>query len=308
MTEQLTLPPAAEVTGPGVYAIPAEQYHGDPVPGGSLSSTGARKLLPPSCPALFHHWRSQPAEVNDAFDLGHAAHALVLGTGPELVLVDRPRWDTNAVKQEVADIRERGAVPLKREPYDAVHAMAEQIRRHPIAGRLLDPGNGVTEQALIWAERTFTVNPDPAAEGETRTAAVRCRAMVDLLPHPRSGRMILPDYKTAVSAHPDDVAKALSRHGYHIQLGFYLRGARALGLADDTAVGVLVVQEKTPPYLVSVIEPDRTARRLADMRVQEAIDTYAQCTATGRWPGYSDDVVVVELPRWETRELDGEIW
>lgn len=38
------------ITEPGVYDLPAEVYHADPVEGGSLSSTGARKLLPPSCP------------------------------------------------------------------------------------------------------------------------------------------------------------------------------------------------------------------------------------------------------------------
>jgi len=34
-----------QVTAPGVYDIPAEAYHADPVPGGSLSASGARDLL-----------------------------------------------------------------------------------------------------------------------------------------------------------------------------------------------------------------------------------------------------------------------
>jgi len=35
--------------GPGIYSgVPAEVYHRAPVPGGSLSSTGARQLLPPT--------------------------------------------------------------------------------------------------------------------------------------------------------------------------------------------------------------------------------------------------------------------
>ena len=39
-----------------------------------------------------------------------------------------------------------------------------------------------------------------------------------------------------------------------------------------------------------------------------ALDIYAECTASGRWPGYADDVVLAELPPWETRELKGEVW
>jgi len=37
------------ITEPGVYALPADVYHADPVAGGSLSSSGAKKLL--ACPA-----------------------------------------------------------------------------------------------------------------------------------------------------------------------------------------------------------------------------------------------------------------
>ena len=37
----------AEFTA-GVYDIPEDLYHRDPVPGGSLSCSGAKKLLPPS--------------------------------------------------------------------------------------------------------------------------------------------------------------------------------------------------------------------------------------------------------------------
>ncbi|MGW9447058.1 hypothetical protein, partial [Bacillus mobilis] len=52
-TDERTL---SAITRPGVYdGIPEAVYHRDPVPGGSLSSSGARKLLAPSCPALFKY-------------------------------------------------------------------------------------------------------------------------------------------------------------------------------------------------------------------------------------------------------------
>ncbi len=34
------------ITAPGVYVIPADDYHADPVPGGSISASGARRILP----------------------------------------------------------------------------------------------------------------------------------------------------------------------------------------------------------------------------------------------------------------------
>lgn len=304
-----TLPPPAAVLGPGVYLLPEAEYHGRP----ELSSTGVRKLLPPSCPALFRHWCDNPEPVNATFEFGSAAHKLVLGVGPKLVLVDKARWDTNEVKEQLAEIREAGDIPLKREPYDTVHAMAEALRAHPFAGKLFEPGSGGPERTLVWQEWAHA--PAGDSHDEFVSVPVQCRALVDWLPEsvwgglPRPAhRVILPDFKSCVSASPADVEKAIARYGYHIQLAWYLRGLRALSLADDTAEGVLVMQEKTAPYLVTVVQPDATAMRMADIRIRQALDLYAECTATGRWPGYADDVVLAELPPWEIRELNGEVW
>ena len=284
------------ITAPGVYDLPAEQYHADPVPGGSLSSTGARKLLPPSCPALFRHWVDSGGDgPKPAWDLGSAAHKLVLGVGPELVLVDRDRWDTKEVKATVAEIREAGGIPLKREPYETVHAMADKIREHPLARVLLSSGTGQSEATIAWRdERT----------------GVWCRAMIDHLPPAKhhGGRLLIPDYKTGRTASPDKLGRVIADFGYHVQLAWYLMGLRAIGYADDDAQALLVIQESTAPYLVTVSHPDTTAMRLGAIRCRQALDLYAECVAVDRWPGYGDEVVITELPPWETRELEGQIW
>lgn len=281
-----------EITEPGLYPeLAVDEYHADPVPVGSLSSTGARRLLPPSCPALFKWYAENPAPAKATFEEGHAAHKMVLGAGPELVLVDRERWDTNAVKAEVAEIRERGAVPLKRAVLDQVEAMAAALRAHPIAGKLLEPGSGVPEQSLFWLD------------GPT---GVMRRGRLDWLPHGNDGRrLIVPDYKTTKAGDLDSVQKALYNYGYHQQADWYLDGVRALGLAADDAAFVFVFQEKTEPYLVTVVEPDTTALRIGRARNRQALEIYAECKASGVWPGYSSEVELVGLPYWaEARELE----
>jgi hypothetical protein len=294
--EQPTLPPPAapaEITEPGVYDMPAERYHRDPVAGGSLSSTGARKLLPPSCPALFAYDREHGQEPRDVFDFGSAAHLRVLGVGPELVEVDADNWLTKAAKQQRDEARERGAIPLLTKDLAVVDEMAAALAVHPFAGKLFAPGTGRAEQVLIWQDKD---------------TGVRCRAMVDWLRHPTGGRFILPDYKTCASAAPAKVERSIADYGYHVQGAWNLAGCRALGLADDTAEFLLVMQEKRAPYLVTVVQPDPTAMRMGAIRMRQALDLYAECTASGRWPGYADDVVLAELPPWETRELKGEVW
>jgi hypothetical protein len=294
VTEQLTLPPAVEVTGPGVWPITAAQYHADPVPGGSLSSTGARKLLPPEgCPAKFKHWRDGGPEHKPEFDFGHGAHRELLGDGAELVIVDQSSWQTKAAKEAKEAAYAAGLTPLLRRDHDTILAMVPAFRADPVAGRLFEPGTGLPEQTLVWRdERT----------------GVMCRALLDWLPNPTGSRFVLRDYKTARTAAPDKLGRVIADYGYHVQLSFHLMGARALGLAGDDAQAVLAVQEKTPPYLVTVVQPDRDAMKMGEIRVRQALELYAECTKSGRWPGYSDEVVLAELPRWETRELDGVVW
>ncbi|GAA3032733.1 hypothetical protein GCM10020000_07200 [Streptomyces olivoverticillatus] len=169
----MTAPPEAppEVV-PGVYDIPADLYHEDPVPGGSLSSTGARKLLPPSCPALFHFELGQPSVPKPHFEVGTAAHQLVLGDGPELVLVDYPDWRTNAAKEEAAAARAIGAIPLKRPDFEKVHAMADALREHPEAADLLAPGSGAAEQSLFWQDQAAAASGGgPGSTGCARTSS-----------------------------------------------------------------------------------------------------------------------------------------
>ena len=56
-----------------VDALPDELYHADPIPGGSLSSTGARLLV--KSPAKFDWQRSHPQPPKKAFDLAQESAA-----------------------------------------------------------------------------------------------------------------------------------------------------------------------------------------------------------------------------------------
>lgn len=274
---------AEQITVAGVYDIPADVYHGDPVAGGSLSSSGARRIL--ESPARFRYEQDHPRRTTKAFDHGHAAHRVVLGAGPDYVRVERERWDTKAVKAEVADIRASGRVPLKPEDHSAVRAMAAAILTHPLARVLFDPDGGTPEQTLIWHDE---------ATGVWR------RAMLDW----RRGRVIA-DYKTADSASPASFARSAANYGYHQQDAWYRDGVAALGLDEEPAF-VFVVQEKDPPYLVAVYDLDDEALRIGRERNRRALERYRDCSESGLWPGYSADIETIALPRWVGYQHDEE--
>lgn len=276
--------------GPGLYTaqqISLEQYHADVVPGGSLSSSGARKLLDPGCPAQFDYDRKHPQAPKREFDIGTAAHKLVLGEGPDLAPCDVSDWRTKDAQKQAAEARAEGAIPLKRADYDAVHGMADALRRHRTAAALFDPASGKPEQSLYWI--------DPITK-------VTCRARPDWLPNPSAGRLIIPDYKTTTKVDRKSIAKAIRDWGYHCQAAWYLEGARALGLADERAVFVLVFQTKSAPYHVVVAQVDALDLRIGHAKNAVARDIYRECTETGNWPAYGEDVEIIPQPDWDQKQ------
>jgi hypothetical protein len=266
---------------PGVYDISAEMYHADPVPGRSLSSTQARQLATKS-PATYRWNLDHPQPYKAAFDLGTAAHKLVLDDGPELVLVDAERWDTKAVKAEVAAIRAEGGLPLKRAAFDQVHDMAAALRADEEAAELLEPGSGDAERSLFW-----------------EAGGIWRRARFDWLRY--DGRGV--DYKSTRSAHPDDLPTSVHRYGYHQQQEWYVAAGLALGVIDPDAEFPFsfVFQETEPPYLVTVTALDATARQIGAHLNQVALNAYAWCRDNDTWPGYLP-APLTSLPAWVERQ------
>jgi hypothetical protein len=289
-----TLEPSATTTEPPALGLHTdlsnEDYHADKT---SLSSSGARKLLPPSCPAKFRWEQDNPQPPKKTFDYGNAAHAKVLGRGANLVLVDHDRWDTKAAKAEVAEVRAQGGIPLKRHEIEMVDAMAAAIRQHPLASALLEPAYGAPEQSGFWID------------GPT---GIRRRVRFDWLPSIQSGRLIIPDYKTAADASNDAFQKSLDNYGYNQQAAWYEEAAVALGLGGQDTELLFIVQEKDPPYLVNVVGIDFFAREIGRAKNRAAIEIFADCSATGHWPGYADhNPNYLALPGW-AENRDKEIY
>lgn len=278
MTAAVEVEAPAEVE-PGMYDIDSETYHQDPVPGGSLSSTGARKLAS-LCPAKFKYWSEHPEPPKKEFDLGTAAHTLLLGNGPELVVVDAEKWTTNAVKAEVAAIRAESKTPLKPSELRQVKAMVAVVRADPEASALLEPESGVAERSAFWED-----------DGIWR------RARFDFLRH--DGQIV--DYKTARSCRREDLEKAFNEHGYMQQQEWYIDAGVALDAADPEKPFQFVLQEKEPPYLVVVTTCDPMARAIGRHLNQVALNAYAFCRESGEWPGYLPNPMIA-LPSWVERQ------
>lgn len=288
-------------TAPGLYPdIPHADYIADPVIGGSLSSTGARKLLA-STPEKFRYWADHPptpsATLQAAFDVGTAAHREVLGDGPDIVVVEGTGkkgpevWDTDAARARVEEVRANGCVPVKPSTAVQVRDMAAALRGHSAARRALAPG-GQVELTGVWVDTA---------------TGVACRLRADTV-HTTGSRPLLVEYKTCDDASPAAAEKSMIRYGYHRQLGWHGAGLRQL--LDVPAVGVLIVwQEKDPPYAVHVTQPPEIAMLAAERVNRAALEVYAACSASGVWPGYNGDQgdaapTVLGWPAWADYDDD----
>lgn len=264
-----------------VYDLDDATYHADPVPESSLSVSGAKTLL--DCPARFAYEREHP-KTSKAFDFGHAAHARVLGVGAPVVtppvdlLASNGAWSTKAAKEWVAEQQAAGATVLKESEIERVAAMADQIAAHPIAGDLLTR-EGEAELSM------FARDPD---------TSIMLRGRADWLTTWLDGRPCIVDYKSAEHASPDEFRWDAGRYGYYMQDPWYRELARLL--TGEEHLFVFVVQEKSPPYLVTVHELDDEAREIGTQRNRVARQTYLRCMTTGEWPGYPAVVNRLSIP------------
>jgi hypothetical protein len=265
----------------GLYdGIPDDEYHRSH----ALSSSGARKLLPPSCPALFKWERDNGQPPKAVWDFGRAAHAEVLGVGAPIVRIDADNWMTKAAKAARDEAYAEGRTPVLEREWIQVQGMASAIRSHPIASALFDRDRGLPEQSAYWLDDQYDVWR---------------RARFDWLPESDGGRLIVPDFKSCTSAEPRSIAKSVATFGYHQQAEWYTDAIRALGIAEDVAF-VFVFQEKTAPYLVTVVQLDLEAQRIGRTLNDRALQVYAECMATDTWPAYTSDVELISLPGWAT--------
>lgn len=286
MSQQLDLIlPAPPTENSGLYEVPASVYHADfgGLGAPSLSKSVAHILLTKSpAHARVAHPKLNPDYVNvekDIFDIGTVVHALLLEGEAGVSIVEKSDWKTNEAKEAKQAARDKGIVPLLAKDWDRCEKMVNAARRQ-LEMLDLDPApftNGKAEQTLVWDDN-----------------GVNCRARFDWIHDDLSA---VDDYKsTGLSADPNLWGKTMFRMGADLQAAFYLRGLRlALGVEPQWR---FVVQETFAPYALSVVTPAPEVIAHAELKAENAIDTWRRCLADNHWPGYTRELGVIELPAW----------
>lgn len=278
------------ITEPGLYGdMPEDQYHADPVPGGSLSVTGAKKLLPPSCPAIFDHERRHPKMATRSMELGTVVHGLILGTGQPVEVLGYDSYKTKKAQDDRKTAIAAGSVPMLIADYAEAQKIAAAVYAHPLAGALLSEGDA--EQSMFWQDPEF---------------GIWCRGRTDSLTY--FDQPVIVDVKTTSDASPAEFARSADKYRYYMQDPYYRDGlAAVLGCDPDDIDFVFVVVPTEPPYLPMVYRLEETDVELGRQQNRIAREKYRDCTEAGIWPAWSADITPLALPRYAVSRIESEI-
>lgn len=179
---------------------------------------------------------------------------------------------------------EQTAEIVKADALTEARALADAVRRHPVARRYMDLGK--FQVPLLWT--------DP----ETR---LRCKGLADLI-----GPSFLVDGKSAQTIDKRRYASKAGGYLYHCQLAHYRAGMRIALNVDPGFIGH-IAYEKGAPYDVAVFEFAPAVIDSGEVIVRELLNRVAECRASGKWPGRYPDVEMItndDMPRWLDDEAD----
>ncbi len=264
----------------GLHAGIEESVYYARIPG--VASKSVLELVD-RAPAHYAAWlKGADREDSDALRFGKAFHCALL----EPHVYDR----TYAVEPKFGDCRKPdnkkrrdewraendGRQLLEQADATAIVGMARSIRNHPLAGRMLQ--EGASELTVKWT--------DP----ET---GIICKSRADSFDR---GLAMCVDVKTTEDARPGPFAKSVANYGYYKQAALYTDGFAAVDAPIEQFVFLCV--EKRNPFLVGLYHLDDDALTRGREWSRRTLGLFAECIEFDRWPGYSDSIETLSLPRW----------
>lgn len=279
--------PSSGINGNALLKITPAEYFKDPALTPSLSASIAHLLVSAS---PLHAWTDHPRlggvkrEATKSMSTGDLFHALLLGAGKELEILDFDSYKTKAAQEARQAAEDAGKIPVLVE----VHAEASSGCRI-IANRLADLGIELdpkrSELGMFWVDHTTDGEP------------VQCRGLVDSWSPP-----VEYDLKSCKRATKEAISSSIAEHGYALQRAAYRRGLEANAPRSKGRIEQrLLFFETAPPYDVVPVRLSALFAELGETLWQRAVDTWAACLRADSWPGVLGDeseLEVIDPPPW----------
>ena len=251
------------------------EYHGRKT---HLSSTNIR---------TFKKNRKQ-FEYSLTHDLVKQTKAMADGTAVHAFFLERDKFDTDFVIKP-ADMRlntkagkewaleHQSKIIIDSELGNNLYEMEKSFMDSP--AKLIYDIKGQTELSYFW--------------DDLGTIKGKCRP--DWISD--DGEIVV-DIKTTTDASPRGFQKSISNWGYHLQLGWYLRGLRKLGLSAKQFIFIAI--EKIPPFCVGVYRADRDMISFAMKELDQLMPEIQTAMVSKEFPDYTPEITSIGLPPWMT--------
>lgn len=291
------------ISVPGVYrGVPIEAYHEQLTIDPSISSSGLRTIANKS---PLHYWATSylnknrtQAEDTKALSLGSAVHSLLLDDGEYSKFAVRPEgyqdatgawksWNSNAsaCKEWTANQKAAGKTVVRQEDIDVLTGMAGRISEDKHVASLL---RGRIERSIVLKDKT----------------GVWIKSRPDCIPDDN----IVVDLKTCSDASEQSIRRSILNYGYLQQMALAVSAMEDICLTKvDHAV--LVFVETSYPYAINIKPLDNSDIYTAMRLNRRAIDIFAECLKTQKWPSYPNSRITWTAPAWWTdhHERDGSL-
>jgi exodeoxyribonuclease VIII len=142
--------------------------------------------------------------------------------------------------------------------------------------------HGVSEVSGVWTDGT---------------TGLPCRLRIDRLQRLSTTAYRVIDLKTVSSNEAHKIRAAVGQQGWHIQLAHYMAGVSAV-MPSVVVHGALITVEDSAPYDVAVWGMGPAEELVATEERARLLATYAQCLASGQWPGRYQTEQDLSLPAY----------
>ena len=109
---------------------------------------------------------------------------------------------------------------------------------------------------------------------------------------------IVVDIKSTTDASLRGFQKSITNWGYHLQLGWYLRGLRKLGVPAKQFIFIAI--EKTAPFCVGVYRADQDMINFAMKELDQLMPEIQTAMVSKEFPDYTPEITSIGLPPWMT--------
>lgn len=259
---------------PGIYpGMSADDYHAVR----AVSSTALKAFIlkcPAKCKSVLD---GKVKEETATMKMGTALHAAVLEPksfdsiyriGPEV------RKNSNVWKDFAAQCEADGVAPMKPSENEDIIGMRDSLWSESGVSKILNACES-RELSVFWNDE------------ET---GLYCKARLDIYGE-KFGALL--DLKGTGDARKDRFKRTAHGFGYHIQIPWYARGARAVGLKVNMS-GILAV-EFDAPYLPCIFEITGDLFKDGTKEINKALPALAACKESGKWPGLMPQGKPVQL-------------